>query len=62
MTGVELIRKEKPGLVVGGGGYLQDGQWRSEADRLRPWMADWELLVAPGWKILASAGIPAKRL
>lgn len=45
MTGVELIRQEKSKvLVVGGGGYLKEGQWRAEADRLRPWMADWELL------------------
>ena len=45
MTGVELIRQEKSKvLVVGGGGYLKEGQWRAEADRLRPWMADWGLL------------------
>ena len=62
MTGVELIRQEKSKvLVVGGGGYLKEGQWRAEADRLRPWMADWELLVAPRWPILASVEIPAKR-
>ena len=57
MTGVELIRKEKSKvLVVGGGGYLQDGQWRSEADRLRPWMADWELLGGAGVEDLGVCG------
>ena len=57
MTGVELIRQEKSKvLVVGGGGYLQDGQWRSEADRLRPWMADWELLGGAGVEDLGVCG------
>ena len=50
MTGVELIRQEKSKvLVVGGGGYLKEGQWRAEADRLRPWMAD--IVGGPRWPI-----------
>ena len=45
MAGIELIRRNKSDvLVVGGGSFIAGGKEYPEANQVKPWMVDWELL------------------